>query len=161
MNPFSEQEIESFQHFMNQQDFTKAWDAIVAPLHERLVAAQSFDILEELPPVARMILIVDYLEAQIVQGGFIQLFQNGYAPLLVTGIETLQELGVMPDVVLVMDEALKHFSRNINILGRETTVAAFANLYQEFPQFQLLDKEFETRLPTIKSELLQLILAIK
>lgn len=158
MDLYTLEELSTLRDFIKEDDFANAWEAAAAPLHERLVTEQSFDILTDMPPVPRMILILDYLEGQILQGGFIQLFQNGYAALLLEGIETLQELKVFPEQVHLLDEALLLFSQNIDSLDKETTVSEFAKLYQQFPQFQPLEKQFEDTLPALKQALLQMLL---
>lgn len=136
----------------------KAWETLTQTLHEKLVNAQTFDILDELSLLPRMMLILDYLEPQLKQGGFIQLFQNGYAPLLLEGTEVLQALQLTPEIVRVFDDALKYFSLSMQVLSRETTVQEFAKLYEQFPEFQPLETVFINELPELKTTLLKRVL---
>lgn len=157
MNPFTRDEFTIISKAYHTGHLEEAWEACTAPLHQLLVAAQSFDYLDTLLPVPRLILILDYLEGQVGQGGFIQLFQNGYAPLLLEGAELLQELQLAPKLVVVFDESLRLFSMYISELGKETSVAEFARLYDQFPQFQPLEINFQNQLPNLKEQLVAAI----
>ena len=155
MKPVTAAERKKLHDLLAQGKAQEAWEILVAPLHQQLVAAQSFDVLDELPAGPRLMLILDYLEGQIGQGGFIQLFQNGYAPLLLEATELLQAMGLVSRLAESFDEALKLFSIYITDLGRETTVAEFSRLYEQFPQFQPLETQFEQWLPELKNELMK------
>lgn len=161
MNAFTEEELQKIQQSFKAGDTEAAWEACTGPLHQRLLAAQSFDVLDELQPAPRMALILDYLEQQIGQGGFIQLFQNGYAPLLLESVEILQELKMAPDMTKAFDEALRLFSTYHSELGKQTTVEEFARLYQQFPQFQPLEVVFGEELAPLKNHLLESITLAK
>jgi len=155
MKLYSEEEKQQAAELVRNEAWLPAWEKLTQPLHQQLVAAQSFQVLDSFPPAFRLMLILDYLEAQIGQGGFIQLFQNGYAPLLLEATELLQTLKINPTLQQVLDDALKIFATHFEQLGRETSVAEFAALYQQFPGFQPLEEKFNTFLPELKIELIK------
>jgi hypothetical protein len=127
----------------SQGQWAEAFEELARPLHEALYHAQTFDMLNELKTTERLILSLDYVQMQVGQGGFIQLIQNGYVSLLLTVIESAQELDIIPDIRKVLDDALKVFVLNNEALTRETTPQEFASLYEEFKEFDILDKAFE------------------
>ena len=112
------------------------------PLHEALYQRQDFNLLDELPTAQRLVLAFDYVQTQVVQGGFIQLIQNGYVSLLVTVIEALQELQIAGEMVPVLDDVLKIFVLNREILAKETSVEEFSKLYAEFKEFEPIEQRF-------------------
>lgn len=132
-----------------EQNWEAAFEELARSLHEALYIAQSFKFLGALYPLEQLILSLDYAQMQIGQGGFIQLFQNGYGPLLVTVIESAQTLGMSPSICKTLDDALKIYVLNNEALGRETTPEEFSKLYQEFQEFEPLDKTFEEELPLL------------
>lgn len=117
---------------------------VAEPLHEALFRRQSFDLLDELPVTQRLVLVFDYILAQVGQGGFLQLIQNGYVSLLVTAIEAMQELKISPEMVQVFDNVLKVYVLNRDALDKETTVEEFSRMYDEFREFEALDAAFAT-----------------
>lgn len=114
------------------------------PLHEALYEHQTFDFLNELSVIERVALVFDYIQSQVAQGGFIQLIQNGYTSLLVTAIEGMQELAILPEMVSVLDDALKVYVLNAVVLSKEVSVAEFAKLYADFKEFEVLEERFDT-----------------
>ena len=133
---------EEISRLLDAQDYAAAMEKMTLPLHEALYKRQSFDLLDELPAAQRLLLVFDYISSQVGQGGFIQLIQNGYLPLLLTAIETLQELNISPEMIKVLDDVLKVFVLNKEALGRETTVEEFSKLYEEFKEFDVLEEGF-------------------
>jgi len=132
--------------------WTDAFEELARPLHEGLYEAQSFDYMKSLSPLEQLILSLDYIRMQVGQGGFIQLLQNGYAPLLVTAIESAQPLGMVAELQHVLDDALKVFVLNNEALSRETTPEEFAKLYDEFKEFEVLDAAFAEQLPAVTEQ---------
>ena len=128
----------------------KAFEALAEPLHEALYQRQDFKLLEELPTIQRLILAFDYVQSQVVQGGFIQLIQNGYISLLVTTVEAMQELGIGAPMVPVLDDVIKVFVLNVDALSKETSVEEFSKLYAEFQEFEPLEKKYLDLLPVVK-----------
>jgi len=117
------------------------WELMVEPLHEELWRRQTFDLMDELNPGQQLLLSYDYLRTQVMQGGFIQLIQNGYVGLLPDMPQLLEDAGA-PEMALVIDDALKVYVLNKEILSQKTTVEEFALLYNELKEFEGIDDRF-------------------
>lgn len=140
------------QTYINEQRWDEAFETLAQELHTCLYERQSFDILTEFSVTERGIITLDYIQAQVNQGGFIQLIQNGYISLLVPLIEALQQLNITPEMEKVLDDVLKVYVLNNDALSKETSVQEFARLYEEFREFEILEKSFFDALPdTVKS----------
>jgi hypothetical protein len=135
------------------QSWDAAFEELARPLHEALYELQTFDLLDSLSHYERLILGFDYVRMQVGQGGFIQLIQNGYVSLLVTIIESGQALGIASPVLGTLDDALRVFVLNNDALSRETTPKEFARLYEEFKEFEALDKAFMDRMPALVQQI--------
>lgn len=122
-------------------DESVLWDLFTQPLHEELYKRQDFNFLDDLSEAQQLILSYDYVEMQVLQGGFIQLIQNGYIGLLPTMPGWLDVVGCH-DMAKVIDDVLKVYVLNREALDRKTTVEEFAQLYSEFQEFELLDETF-------------------
>lgn len=123
---------------------------LAEPLHNELYARKDFDFLEELTDAQQLLLCYDYVQNQVLQGGFIQLFQNHYVGLLP---EMPRQLTTMnqEDMAQLIDDALKEYVLNVAVLEKETSVEEFAKLYDELPQFGDLDDRFKAlHEPTVK-----------
>jgi hypothetical protein len=137
---------------ISEEKWAEAFELLSEPLHVALYERQSFDLLDDLSIPERLILSFDYVQGQVTQGGFIQLIQNGYISLLLTVIEALQSLNIEKEMAGILDDALKVYVLNQEILGKETSVEEFGKLYEEFKEFEVLDGRFTALLPnTIKS----------
>lgn len=123
------------------EDYLQYYDLLTEPLHEELYKRQDFNFLDELSPGQQMLLSYDYVQMQVNQGGFIQLIQNGYVSLLADLPDWLMKLGV-PDMAGVIDNALKVYVLNRELLDKEATVEEFALLYEELKEFEMLDTKF-------------------
>lgn len=135
------------REFVNQGNRAEAYDVLAQPLHVWLYEKQDFIALKERSSLEQLILAFDYVQAQVGQGGFIQLVQNGYASLLVVVIESLQSFSICDPMVKILDDALKVMVLNREELGRERSVDEFGKLYQEFTEFEDLEKSFLQELP--------------
>ena len=60
------------------------YEQLVLPLHEELYKQQDFSFIETLSPGQELLIRYDYVRMQVLQGGFIQLIQNGYVNLLLS-----------------------------------------------------------------------------
>ena len=127
---------------LNNGSESAALETVAQPLHEALYERQTFDFLAELPTALRIVLTYDYVQSQVGQGGFIQLIQNGYVPLMAAAIEGLQELKWAPEMMQVLDDALKVYVLNHEVLGKDHSVKDFAKLYDEFQEFEPLEERF-------------------
>lgn len=117
------------------------FDKLVLPLHEELYKRQDFTFIESLSPGQELLIRYDYVRMQVLQGGFIQLIQNGYIDLLLAMPQMLTQVGA-PEMAQLLDDVLKVFSLNYEGLSKETTVEEFAKLYEEYTEFQDLDAKF-------------------
>jgi hypothetical protein len=117
------------------------YDLLVQPLHEELYKRQTFSLLDELSQGQQLMLTYDYLRTQVGQGGFIQFIQNGYVGLLPAMVEQLLAIGDN-DMALVLDDVLKVFVLNRELLTKSTTVQEFAQLYDELKEFEGIDQRF-------------------
>lgn len=122
-------------------DAEKFYDLLVQPLHEELYKRQTFEFMDELSWAQQLLLGYDYMHMQVGQGGFIQFIQNGYVALLPSLIEQLYKLGA-GDMAQVLDDVLKVYVLNREQLERSTTVEEFAKLYDEFREFEEIDKRY-------------------
>ena len=130
--------------------YDEMYDMLAQPLHEELYKRQDFSFKDTLSDGQQLMLAYDYLRTQVMQGGFIQFIQNGYIGLLPSMIEQLNKIGA-PDMALVLDDVLKVFVLNRELLTRPTTVEEFAKLYDEFKEFEIIDqRHYRLNLPTEK-----------
>lgn len=109
------------------------YDQIVEPLHEEMYRRQNFELMDELTDEQQLMLTYDYVKMQVMQGGFIQLIQNGYVGLLPDMPDWLYALNIN-DMAEVIDDALKVFVLNRELLTKTTTVEEFALLYAELKE---------------------------
>jgi uncharacterized protein DUF4375 len=126
------------------------YDLFVQPLHEELYRRRTFDFLDSLSDGQQLLLAYDYTRMQVGQGGFIQFIQNGYIGLLPSMIEQLYILNE-PAMAKVLDDVLKVYVLNRELLSKPTTVQEFAQLYDELKEFEIIDERFsELNQHTIK-----------
>ncbi|NCX94991.1 MAG: DUF4375 domain-containing protein [Chitinophagia bacterium] len=118
------------------------YDMLVVPLHEELYRRQTFDFMDELSQGQQLLLGYDYLRTQVGQGGFIQFIQNGYILFLPDMIAQLYMVGAN-EMAEVLDDVLKVYVLNYDTLSKAVGLQAFAKLYEEFTEFEVLDKRYE------------------
>ncbi|WP_276134095.1 DMP19 family protein [Polluticoccus soli] len=123
-------------------DFQAIFDIFVQPLHEEMYKRRDFTFMDELSEGQQLLLSYDYVRMQVLQGGFIQFIQNGYVGLLLNMPEWLHQLGAA-EVSKVIDDVLKVYVLNRELLDKSTTVEEFAMLYQELKEFEQLDDSFQ------------------
>lgn len=130
------------------------YDLLVQPLHEELYKRQDFTFLDDLSDGQQLLLSYDYVQMQVMQGGFIQLIQNGYIGLLPTMPAWLQTIGEA-EMAKVIDDVLKVYVLNRDMLEKKTTVEEFAQLYNEFKEFEALDEQFHRLNMQVQDKILQ------
>ncbi len=118
------------------------YELLSAPLHEEMYKRQDFNFLDELSEGQQLLISYDYVRMQVQQGGFIQLIQNGYIGLLPDMPEWFTTMGAN-DMAKVIDDALKVYVLNRELLDKETTVEEFAKLYEELKEFEIIDERFQ------------------
>jgi len=138
-------------------EWHESFELLAAPLHEWLYEEQSFEKLSARTPLEQLILSFDYVRMQVGQGGFIQLIQNGYTPLLLTVIESLQALHMAPEMAAVLDDTLKVYVLNQEVLDRESTVEEFGRLYVEFKEFEILEQRFNDLLESTLTQIISYV----
>lgn len=124
-----------------QNEIESVFEQLVLPLHEELYKKQDFSFIESLSPGQELLIRYDYVRMQVLQGGFIQLIQNGYINLLLAMPQMIHQIGV-PEMAQLLDDVLKVYTLNSEGLGKETTVEEFAKLYDEYIEFEELDCRF-------------------
>ena len=124
-----------------EEKYDELYEMLVEPLHEELYKRQTFDFIDELSEGQQLILAYDYLRTQVMQGGFIQFIQNGYVGLLPSIIEQLYMVGA-GEMAMVLDDVLKVYVLNRDLLNKKTSVEEFAKLYEEFKEFELIDERY-------------------
>ena len=117
------------------------YELLSAPLHEELYVRQDFNFLDELSEGQQLLISYDYVRMQVQQGGFIQLIQNGYIGLLPDMPGWLNMIGAT-NMAQVIDDALKVYVLNRELLDKQTTVEEFAKLYEELKEFEIIDDRF-------------------
>ncbi|WP_165836429.1 DMP19 family protein [Taibaiella soli] len=119
------------------------FELLTEPLHAEMYSRQNFDFIQELSQGQQLFLSYDYVRMQVMQGGFIQFIQNGYVSLLLPMPGWLTSIGAN-EMAQLLDDVLKAYVTNIDVLERETTVEEFAQLYDQLPEFAILDEEFNS-----------------
>ena len=122
------------------------WDLFLQPLHEELYRRQDFSFMDDLSEGQQLMLSYDYVQMQVLQGGFIQLLQNGYVGLLPSMPQWLSVIGC-DEMAKVIDDVLKVYVLNREALDKKTSVEEFAKLYAEFSEFEALDESFHIQHP--------------
>jgi hypothetical protein len=117
------------------------YELLSAPLHEELYVRQDFNFLDELSEGQQLLISYDYVRMQVQQGGFIQLIQNGYIGLLPDMPGWLNMIGAT-NMAQVIDDALKVYVLNRELLDKQTSIEEFAKLYEELKEFEIIDDRF-------------------
>lgn len=129
------------------------FDLLVQPLHEELYKRQDFNFLDELSEEQQLLLSFDYVRQQVGQGGFIQLIQNGYIGLLPQMPGWLYNLQD-EEMAKVIDDVLKVYVLNHEMLDKTTTVEEFALLYEELKEFEIIDERFHAAADATRDKIL-------
>lgn len=129
------------QHAREKEDNDAYYDLLAQPLHQELYKRQDFNFLDDLSEGQKLLLSFDYIREQVLQGGFIQMIQNGYVGLVPQMPAWLTEIGDT-EMAKLLDDALKVYVLNHELMNKKTTVEEFALLYQELKEFEELDERF-------------------
>lgn len=122
-------------------DYDTLYDLLAQPLHEELYRRKTFDFMDELSPGQQLLLAFDYLRTQVGQGGFIQFIENGYIALLPAMVEQLVKIGAR-DMAKVLDDVLKVYVLNRDLLSAPKSVEEFAKLYDELREFEEIEERY-------------------
>lgn len=121
--------------------YAALYDMLVTPLHEELYRRNDFNFLDILSTGQQLLLSYDYVRNQVLQGGFIQLIQNGYIGLLPDMPAWLQYIGDS-SMASLLDDVLKVYVLNHELLDKKTTPEEFVKLYEELKEFEIIDARF-------------------
>ncbi|MBS1782013.1 MAG: DUF4375 domain-containing protein [Bacteroidetes bacterium] len=141
-----------FLPIINKDDFDRVkasningalFDFLVTPLHEELNRRQTFDFLDELSIGQKLFLCFGYVKDQVFQGGFIQLLANGYVGLL-PEMPAWLTIVMANDMAQLIDDVLKCYVERVSFFNKELSTQAFAQLYSELPEFDSLEKRFQS-----------------
>ncbi|GAA4459718.1 hypothetical protein GCM10023093_01210 [Nemorincola caseinilytica] len=135
-------DIDQIKKAYEAGDQERVFDMLVQPLHEELYKRQTFEFLDELSWEQQLLLTSDYMHMQVGQGGFIQFLQNGYVGLLPNMVEQFYKLGA-PEMAQVLDDVLKVYVLNRELLEASTSVEDFAKLYDELKEFEAIDARYQ------------------
>jgi hypothetical protein len=139
-----------FEEKKFSKDFEGLFELFTEPLHEELYRRQTFDFLDDLSDGQQLFISYDYVKNQVMQGGFIQFIQNGYIGLLPSMPEWLYKTGA-DDMATVIDDVLKVYVLNRDLMDKKTTLEEFAGLYDELKEFEIIDERFfQLNKPTIE-----------
>jgi hypothetical protein len=135
----------------NQSDETII-DFVAAPFHERIYQEQSFDLLDQLNPVQKSLVIHHYLMMHVPSGGFIQFIHNDYVSLIPEFMEGLKAVGDTK-MLAILDAVLVAYVKHHAEFLRANTLELFTKLYDQLPEFSELDKRFLEAYPTMNTML--------
>ncbi len=130
-----------WERLKDADDKEAYYDLLAQPLHEELFRRKDFIFLDDLSEGQQLLLSFDYVRQQVMQGGFIQLIENGYLGLLPTMPAWLNALGAS-DMAQVIDDALKVYVLNHDMMDKTNTVEEFTKLYDELKEFEIIDDRF-------------------
>lgn len=119
----------------------EVFEWLAESIHEELYKRQDFTFIDQLSEAQQLLISYDYLRMQVLQGGFIQMIQNGYIGILPSMPDWLNHLGD-EHMARTLDDVLKVYVLNRELLDKETSVEEFAKLYDEMQEFVALDEQF-------------------
>ncbi len=144
---------EEYEAVKKSADQEALFSLLSQPLHEKLYEKQDFNYIDELSDSQQLMIVYDYVKMQVLQGGFIQLIQNKYTLLVATLHELLQRVNAA-DMAQVLDDALKVYVLNRELLDKEYSSEEFAKLYTELKEFEAIDRRFELQCTPTQNEIL-------
>jgi len=125
-------------------------DFVAAPFHERIYQDQSFDLLDQLNPVQKALVIHHYIMMHVPSGGFIQFIHNDYASLIPEFMEGLKVIGDTK-MVVILDKVLVEYVQHHSIFKAAHTLELFTKLYDQLQQFNAIDEQFKNAYPKMNS----------
>jgi hypothetical protein len=116
---------------------------LVTRYRSLISADESGQIQNQFSAEQNILMAFEIFDGQVCNGGFIQLIENGYgAYIFDSPFSTyLGEWGLVRSAALI-DRARVLYEEKKEVLEKEKTLAEFAKLYQQHPEFDPLDKEF-------------------
>ena len=135
----------------NQSDETII-DIAAAPFHEKIYQEQSFDLLDQLNPIQKTLVIHHYLMMHVPSGGFIQFIHNDYVSLIPEFMDGLKVVGDTK-MIAILDEVLLAYVKHHAVFVSANTLELFTKLYDQLPEFSELDKRFSDAYPAMNMKL--------
>jgi len=135
----------------NQSDETII-DFAAAPFHEKIYQEQSFDLLDQLNPIQKTLVIHHYLMMHVPSGGFIQFIHNDYVSLIPEFMDGLKVVGDTK-MIAILDEVLLAYVKHHAVFVSANTLELFTKLYDQLPEFSELDKRFSDAYPAMNMKL--------
>lgn len=121
-----------------------SWDYLYVLLDKyyELQNAEPNNIIDNFTNYQHTLMAYTILDAQVCNGGFIQLIENGYGKYIFESpfIETLKTLGAIKTVELL--EKVYPLYKEMKIDGEEHTLDEFSKLYTDYPQFEEYDDAY-------------------
>ena len=104
--------LDRLKEVQASNDMNEYYDLLCQPLHEELYRRQDFTFFEELSEGQQLLVCYDYVQNHVLQGGFIQLIQNGYVNMLAPMPGWLATI-CDEQMAKLMDDALKAYVINL------------------------------------------------
>lgn len=122
------------------------WDFLFLFLDKygEIIASDSTqEILNEFNGSQHTLVAYNFLYAEVCNGGFLQLIQNGYGRYVFDTpfSETIREWGAEETVQLV-DKARIIYDKNREDLEKDTSLEEFSDMYEDYTDFDPLDDHF-------------------
>lgn len=85
----------------------------------------------------------DIMHDEVMDGGFVQLIHNGYAPFFFRNpfAKAIRDWG-LPELASVVNRAHKLYNKYGHEIEKDCTDEEFMALFEQYPQFDALDDEF-------------------
>lgn len=85
----------------------------------------------------------DIMHDEVMDGGFVQLVHNGYAPFFFRNpfAKAIRDWG-LPELASVVNRAHKLYNKYGHEIEKDCTDEEFMALFEQYPQFDALDDEF-------------------
>lgn len=85
----------------------------------------------------------DIMHDEVMDGGFVQLIHNGYAPFFFRNpfAKAIRDWG-LPELASLVNKAHKLYNKFGSEIEKDCTDEEFMALFEQYPQFDALDDEF-------------------
>ena len=122
----------------------KGWDFLF------LCTDKYFEMINEKPEIIaefndsqHTLLAYNYLYGEVVNGGFIQLIVNGHGPYVLNEhfSERIKSWGAK-NIAEITEKAIIIYEKHKDEMERKLSAEEFSALYEQIPDFDLLDDEF-------------------
>lgn len=142
---------------MNNEATNNHLNSLTEPLWEKVKGELTLETLSLLSPDQVTLLAYDILRSQLLEGGFIQLIQNGYGPFIfLNPFAKAMRLWGLKDFSKWLYDARELYENTHFQLEMETeSDDDFMALYEQFPEWDIFDDEFIEMEPEITALICQ------